>query len=84
MKSPYVITITSKSALSATMLSLSIFVSSIDNLSGYTIIDTITGTKGRLNFIGNGTYSCEFIENNSGGQAFVPNDFSSPECIFFY
>jgi hypothetical protein len=83
MKSPYVITITSRADISTTMLSLSIFVSSIDKLSGRIIIDPITSTKGRLNFIKDGVYSCEFISNDSGRQSFVPSDFSSPECIFF-
>tara|TARA_R110000868_G_scaffold327908_3_gene588842 strand:- start:888 stop:1139 length:252 start_codon:yes stop_codon:yes gene_type:complete len=83
MKSPYAITITSKANVSTTLINLSIFVSSIDNLSGYTILDPITGTKGRLTFTGNGVYSCQFIENSSGRQAFIANDFSTPECIFF-
>lgn len=83
MKSPYAITIFSRANLSTTLLSLSIFVSSIDNLSGYTILDPITGTKGRLSFIGNGVYSCQFIENSGGRQSFIANDFSTPECIFF-
>jgi hypothetical protein len=83
MKSPYAITIFSRANMSTTLLSLSIFVSSIDNLSGLTILDPITGTKGRLSLIGNGVYSCQFIENSSGRQAFIANDFSTPECIFF-
>jgi hypothetical protein len=83
MKSPYAITITSRADVSTTLLNLFIFVSSIDNLSGRIIVDPITSTKGRLNFIKDGVYSCEFISNDSGRQSFIANDFSTPECIFF-